>query len=605
VKRLLALSLAAAAWGLPALAADPPKILRVAFRSAETSFDPVRIDDLYSRSITAHIFEAPYHCDHLARPLRIRPLTAAALPEVADNFRRWTVRIAPGTYFANDPAFNGQRRELVAQDYVYAFKRFADPANISPVWPQVEDYQLLGLAGQRQAALAGKRPFDYDHEIEGVRALDRYTLQFRLAEPRPRFLETLASNDLFGAVAREVVERYGDAIGAHPVGTGAFRLKSWRRSSQIVLERNPQYRERYYEDDAAPGPDDKEGQALLARFKGRRLPMIDEVQVVIIEEEQPRWLSFLNGQLDALATAYGPVPPSYIGIAMPNGKLAPNLAKLGLQVARQLNPDMTVKYFNMEDPVVGGYTPDKVALRRAIGLATDVDGEIRLVRRGQAVAAQSPLIPNTSGYDPSFRSENGEYNLSKAKALLDLYGYVDRDGDGWRDLPDGAPLVLEYATQPDQIYRQLDELWKKGLDKIGVRVRFEIRQWAEQNKLSHTGRLMMWGLGSTASVADGQESLQRWYGPQSGGANLARFKLPAFDAIYDQLSVLPDGPERNALFRQAELLAVAYMPYKVVVHRMDTDMLHPWVSGYRRPLFWLDWWQMVDIDSTRLDRMSR
>ena len=105
----------------------------------------------------------------------------------------------------------------------------------------------------------------------------------------------------------------------------------------------------------------------------------------------------------------------------------------------------------MENPVVGGYTPEKVALRRAIALAVDIGSEIRNVRRNQAIAGQSPIPPGNSGYDPAFRSEMSEFNRAKAKALLDLYGYVDRDGDGWREQPDGSPLVIEYATQPDDL----------------------------------------------------------------------------------------------------------------------------------------------------------
>ena len=84
------------------------------------------------------------------------------------------------------------RRELVAQDYVYSFKRFADPANRSPVWAGLETEKYLGLNELRQAALDQKKPLDYDREIEGVRALDRYTIQFRLAEPRPAATAAIA-----------------------------------------------------------------------------------------------------------------------------------------------------------------------------------------------------------------------------------------------------------------------------------------------------------------------------------------------------------------------------------------------------------------------------
>jgi ABC-type transport system substrate-binding protein len=285
----LAAGVAVAAAGLPAAAQTTPaaqKVLRYAFRVAETSLDPAKINDLYSRTLTPHIFEAPYRYDPLARPIKVKPLTAEGEPRHSDDYRTWTVKIRPGIYFADDPAFGGKRRELVAQDYVYTMKRFADPANKSPVWSGMESEKYVGLAALRQQALDSRKPFDYDREIEGVRALDRYTLQFKVEDPRPRFAEGLAASDLFGAVAREVIEFYGDSVDAHPVGTGPFKLVQWRRSSFIAFERNPDYRERYY--DAEPAADDAQGQAWLARFKGRRLPMVDRVEISIIEEEQPR-----------------------------------------------------------------------------------------------------------------------------------------------------------------------------------------------------------------------------------------------------------------------------------------------------------------------------
>jgi len=567
-------------------------VLRVAFPVAETGFDPARIVDLYSRTVTPHIFEALYEYDPLARPVKIKPLTATALPEVSDDFRTWTIRIQPGIFFADDPAFGGKPRELVAQDYVYAIKRFADPATKSPVVAGVLEVGYTGLAALRDEALKQKKPFDYGREIEGLQALDRHTLRIRLDAPRPRLIETLATGDLFGAVAREVVEKYGDDIPAHPVGTGPFRLAQWRRSSLIVLERSPGYRERFYE--AEPAADDAEGQALVEKFRGRRLPMVDRVEVSIIEESQPRWLAFLNGQIDALN-----VPSDFVTAAMPNGRVAPNLAKKGIRGYRQIGPSGGFLYFNMDDPVVGGNTPERVALRRAIGLALDVEREIRVVRRGQGIVSQSALLPYTSGYDPAFKSENGDFDPARAQALLDLYGYIDRNGDGWRERPDGSPLLLEIATQPDQQSRQLDELRKKDLNRVGIQVKFFSGKWPEQLKASRAGKLQMWALGSSAASPDGQDSLARLYGPQSGSQNLARFRDPAFDEVYRRMQVLPDGPERDALFLQAKRIQVALMPYKYTYHPFSNDLVQPWLLGFRRPLFWQEWWHRVDVDDSR------
>ena len=195
----------------------PQKVLRYAFRVAETSFDPTQINDIYSRIVTGHIFEALYTYDHLARPVKFKPLTATALPEATDGWRTWTMKVQPGIFYADDPAFGGKPRELVAEDYVYSLKRFADPAVKSPNWPSVQELRVLGLAELRQKAIDGKRPFDYDTPIEGLQALDRYTLRFTLGRPRPRFAENLAVGHTFGAMAREVVEGYGDRIMEHPV----------------------------------------------------------------------------------------------------------------------------------------------------------------------------------------------------------------------------------------------------------------------------------------------------------------------------------------------------------------------------------------------------
>ncbi len=586
----LALALAAVA----AQADADKKVLHVAFRSAETGFDPSMISDIYSRTVTPHIFEGLYKYDHLARPSKIKPLLATAMPEVSADHKVWTVRIRPGIYFASDPAFKGVKREVVAQDFVYGFQRVADPINKSQLWGWIESLGLVGLAEARKLALDSKQPFDYDKPIDGVLALDRHTVRFTLKESRPRFIEAIAGSDLLGAQAREVVEHYGDKIAEHPVGSGPFRLKQWRRSSLIVLERNPEFRDEVY--DAEPAPDDAEGQALLARFKGRKLPMVDEVQVSIIEEAQPFWLSFLNAQIDSTSGLPGSVPAEFVSQAMPNGKIAPNLAKRGVGAARRVTSSSGLLYFNMEDPVVGGYTPDKVALRRAMILAYDIEREIRVVRRGLAIPAQSPVSPGTTGYDPRFKSENSEYDPARAKALLDLYGYVDRDGDGWRERPDGSPLVVVRSTQPEQVNREFDTLWKKSLDAVGIKTRFNVGKWAEQLKSARAGKLQVWSLQSSAASLDGQSAFMRYHGPQAGGQNLARFKLPAFDAIYDRMQTMPNGPERDALFVELKKVAAAYAPYRSTVHPISTDMWHPWVIGFRRPLFWNEWWHMVDVD---------
>jgi ABC-type transport system substrate-binding protein len=566
------------------------KTLRYAFRVAESNFDPAQITDLYSRTVVCGILEAPFEWAYLARPFQMRPSTAAAMPEISPDFKTFTIRIKPGIYFADDPAFKGQQRELVAQDYVYALKRHYDPQWKSGNLYILESAKILGLSELRKELIAARKPFDYDREVEGLKALDRYTLQIKLAEPAPRFMQYFADPSFTGAVAREVVEHYGDKIGGHPVGTGPFRLADWKRSSRIVLERSPSYREVLY--DEQPPADRADLLKVAAQLKGRRLPMIDRLEIAIIEENQPRWLSFLNKEADLLDE----LPPEFSNTVIPNNKLAPNLARQGMRMVRYSRADISHSYFAMEHPVVGGYTPDKVALRRAISLAVDLEREIRLVRRNQAIPAQSTIGPNVWGYDPTFKSEMSEYNLPRAKALLDMFGYVDRDGDGWRDLPDGKPLLLEYATQPDQQSRQLIEQWKRNMDSLQIRIEFKTAKWPENLKASRAGKLMMWGVGWLAGQPDADTFLAMGYGPNKGQSNHSRFDLPELNRLYEQQRSLPDGPERKALIERARNLLVAYLPYKVHVHRFFTDLTHPWVSGYERNIFVREQWKYVDVD---------
>lgn len=578
------------AIGIGRAAADAgERVLRYALPATETGFDPQKISDVYSIAITAHIFESLYDFDHLARPYKVVPLLAEGMPEVADGDRTFTVRIKRGVHFQADAAFGGQPRELTADDFIYTWKRLYDPATQAASQSSFEELGVIGLRELRDEALKTQQPFAYDKAVDGLTALDRYTLRIRLREPRPRFVFALTSPGTWGVMAREVVERYGDKIIEHPVGTGPFVLKEWRRSSQMVLVRNPGYRERTYE--AQPNPDDDAGQALLARFKGRRLPMVDRVEVSVIEESQPRWLAFLNAEQDVLER----VPNDFVAQAVPGGELAPHLAKRGIQKYRVPASDVTLTVFNMEHAGIGGLGETQVALRRAIGLALDIPREIKLARRGQAIPAQSLNTPGTFGYEAGRRTEAGRHDPARAKALLELYGYKDRDGDGWRERPDGSPLVLEVLSQSDQASRQLDEIFKKSLDAVGIRVELKIGQWSEQLKATRAGRFMVWRVGSTSASPDGQGALEWGYSRSIGKGNLARFSLPAFDALYDRMQVLPDGPERLALFREANKLLLAYAPYRFHVHRVITDLAHPWVIGYRRPTFWATWWTYVDV----------
>ena len=566
--------------------AAEPKVLRYAFEVAETSFDPHRISDVYSNIVNQAMFEAPLTYDYLARPLKMRPQTLAAMPELSADGTTYTLKVKPGIYFADDPAFKGQKRELVAADYIYSFKRLLDPKVRASQISEVEPY----IVGAEEAAVRARKlnHFDYDAPIEGLKVLDRYTFQIKLRAPLGIFMFQFTDCRIACALAREVVEHYGEDIGSHPVGTGPYRLGFWKRSSKMVFEKNPNYREQYFDAEAT----DERGREILAQMKGRRIPQVDRIEVSIIEETQPRWLSFLNGEMDLIFL----VPEEFAHKGFPGNKVAANLARRGIRMEQLPALDLTYNFFNMTDPTVGGYEPEKVALRRAIALSYKTTDEINIIRKGQAVAAEAPWSPGVAGYDPNFHTTAGEYDVPKAKALLDMFGYVDRDGDGWREMPDGSPLVINFSSTPTARDAQFDELWKRSLDDIGIRMNVVKGKWPDILKAARMGKIQFWQLGGSASIPDADTWLASLYGPNPDG-NMARFRLPAYDRIYEKARSLQDSPERTKLYQELARLVIAYAPWKVNTNRIRTDMWYPQVKGYRRsPILTYNFWKYIDVE---------
>ena len=570
-------------------AADMGKVLRVSFPIAETGFDPQAAGDAYSNYVNRHIFDALYTYDYLARPYKLVPNTAVALPDISADGKTWTIRIKPGIYFADDPAFKGKKRELTAADYAFAWKRVLDPKMRSNAF-QIFDGKFAGADALVEAAKkTGK--FDYDAPLEGLQAIDRYTLRLKLNYPSYELLTDLTT-PATAAVAREVVAAYGDAsswVMANPVGTGPYRLAQWRRGQKIVLEANPSYREVFYPDSTDPAD-----RAILAKMRGRKLPLIGRVEISVIDESNPRLLAFEGRELDYLE-----VPIDLIwNVLDPGNKLKPRFAQAGVTMGRGTQPALNYTYFNMEDPVVGGYTNDKIALRRAVAMAYNTEEEIRIVRQGQGEPATQPIPPPVTGHNPKF-SGFIKYDPAGAKALLDKFGYVDRDGDGWRDLPDGRPLVLNIASPPSALQRQYDELWKKSMDAVGLRIYFVKQKWPDLLKMARLGQLQMWTLGNISITPEGFQFLGLLYGPHSGFSNLSRFNLPEFNRLYDQARQLPDTPERTQLFHQMSKLVAAYAPWRLDAFRYETVIVQPWVLGYKYNVYHQHPWPYLDIDLNR------
>src|SRR5213594_863948 len=573
-------------------AADPGKTLRVTFQVAETGFDPTRTSDYYSGMVMEAIFDRLLTYDYLSRPAKLVPLAAESLPQITDNGRTYTFKIKKGIYFTPDPAFKGKGRELTAEDYAYSIKRFFDPRNRSP-YAFLFEGKIVGLDELGARARKTGR-FDYEAKVPGLEVPDRYTLRIHLKEIDYGLSHILAFA-LSGAVAREVIEFYAEDTNAHPVGSGPYRLKQYARSSKIVLEANPGYREKIWDFQPSDDPLDRE---IAAQMKGKRLPAIGNVEISIMEETQSRWLAFEKGETD-LEYQLWDVASTFMTA---DGKLRPAFVKRGIKLNRTVEPEITYTYFNMQEKIgdqpnpVGGYSLERIALRRAIAMAYKIGDRIRILRKGQAIKAEYPIPPGIAGHDPSYKSSI-QYDPRTANALLDRFGYK-KGVDGYRRMPDGKPLVVRYSSDQSQVARQGDELMKRSLDSIAIRMEIHKDPFPELIKLERRCRIMMRNVAWIADYADGDNFMQLLYGPNTQQNNNACYQSPEFDKLYEKSRTLPDGPERNKLYRAMARRMEADTVWIMNDSRYRNMLMQPRVMGFKKHPALHQEWMYIDLDSS-------
>jgi peptide/nickel transport system substrate-binding protein len=572
------LAVIALAMSCAASAADPNKVLRVASFDIET-FDPQQFNDDPSFQVFTSIFEGLYEYDYLASPPRLAPVTASGPPVITDDGKTWTIRVTPGIYFTDDPAFGGKRRELVAEDYVYSLKRWIDP-NLRRGGAAVTSDIVVGAREVVDAASKPGAKFDYDRPIEGLRATERYTLQLRLTEPNFPIIE---DNLVRGAVAREVVEAANGDIRARPVGTGPYRLREWRQGSKVILEANPGYRPIHF-----PESGDPARAALVRSMKGRTLPQVGVVDISLIEEDSVRLLEFEKGGLDYIIVRGEPATRLLV-----NDKLKPELAAKGVTRHTFVEPVLFSIYFNMEDHTIGGMDREHIALRRAIALAIDTETLVKVVYAGQGIPANQIVPPTMTGHDPTV-PKKPLFDRAAAKRLLDRVGFDKFDAEGFRKSVDGKPLILTFTIRSGAISRETQTLLKRDMDAVKLRMEFHVTPFQDAVKEMVAGKYQMAFVGQ-GGVPSGYAVLIPLWGKAQPSINLSRFKLAEFDAAFGAFLRSGEPATQIASARKMTELAQAYMPMLPAVFRIETNYVQPWLLGFSPPIF-KQYYKFLDID---------
>ena len=540
---------------------ETEKTLKLVTTAKVKGMDPIHSNDAASMREISKIYEGLLEYHYLVRPYILVPNLARAMPVVSADGVTYTFKIKKGIFFHGSPAFpDGRGRELTARDFVYSIKRLADPKLQGRGW-WLLDEKIRGLNRWRDKYSELPRT-DYSEEVEGLKALDRYTLQFKLAKPFPQFLYALAMPFTF-VVPREVVEHYGKEFLNHPVGTGPFLLSVFRQqANKIVYGKNPHYRAKTFPCESSPPY-----KHIARAYCGKSLPLVEKIVVNIMVEPQPRWLNFLKGKIDYIG-----VPKDNFANTIPDAKnLSPQYAEKGIELVVAPSLDVTYIAFNHDLKLF-----QNDLLRKAMSLAYDVHTFNKLFNNSTGLPAQSLLPPGIGAgylknYKNPYQGEGGPENLKRARELLARAGYPDGKG-----LPE-----ITYDCPNSSTARQEGEYFQKQMEQLGITVKVIQNTWPQLQKKIYARQIMTVGIGWQADYPDAENFLQLLYGSnRPPGSNASGYNNPEFNKLFKKAAIMPDSPTRTALYQKLNKMAAEALPWIFRVHRQDYTLKHKWLKNY-------------------------
>ena len=473
--------------------------------------------DVESAREVSHVYEGLLEYAYLERPYRPIPRLAEAMPVISADGLTYTFKIKPGVHFIDDPCFSGGNgREVVAADFVYSFKRVLDP-HLESQGDWIFAGHVLGADEWVKKIGATTGPVDYSTPLPGFQATDKYTLQIRLTKPYPQLLYVLTMCYAF-VLPHEAVEFYNEQFRRHPVGTGPFRLKSWRPNYRIEFERNPTFSGQTYPDTGEPG----DRAAGLLDDAGKPLPFVDRIVEYDIREFYTVWQMFLGGRIISSG-----LNKDYFEKAIsPDLSLSPQLQQRGIRLYK--TPELATYYigFNMLDSVIGASSDPATnerhkKLRQAFATAIDVRTFVAVIFNNRYTPANMLIPPGVAGH--SDKPYPYEYNLERAKRLLAEAGYPDGHDEHGNALR--LTMILPGSGSTDA--RQEADFYEEALRAIGVDLNVQQLSFAEYIRREHDGETQVFWAGWVIDYPDAQNFLQLFYGPNKcPGINACNYQNP-------------------------------------------------------------------------------
>lgn len=543
-----------------------PMTINTALVSKVGGLDPGNISNVNDAAVAAQFYECLFQYHYLKRPYELIPLLAAEMPEVSQDGLTYTIKIKHDVRFFDDECFEGGKgRTLKASDFIYSWKRLANVKYMCKNW-WIFEGRIVGLDDFREYTKTCGAMDDVDlyRDVEGLQATDDYTIVIKLTQPWPQIIYALAHQPT-AAVCPEAVEYYKKDIVNHPVGTGPFILEKWHRSSYISMVRNPQYHPEFYPSEASP----EFVEAGLLKDAGARLPIADRIVMMVMEEDQPRWLQFLRGKLDAMS-----IPKDNYGqVIDPSRNLTDDMVARNIELKIYENPGTFWIGFNMEDPLLGQNKP----LRKAISYSIDRQKYIDLFWNGRDKPAYGFIPPMMEAYDPDVKNYGIGYDPEKSRQLVEEA----------KKLAGGKiPEIVFTIGSTDTLSRQMGQFFKRCFETVGLDIKMEYVDWPTFLQKVKTKSVQMFTLGWIADYPDTENFLQVFYGPsESPGPNNFNYHNAEFDELFLKATVLPPSPERTKLYRQAERIVLDDCPAAFTNHRVAYVLHHDWIENYAPHVF--------------------
>ncbi len=521
------------------------KVYKHSMDGAPTTFDPVRAATVYSNFIVLNVFDTLYSYKYLKRPYEMKPNVATAMPEVSADGLTYTVHMKHGIEFQDSEIFpNNKGREVHASDFVYSIKRHFDKKFKSQgSWLFAN--RIVGLDDWK------KQGSDYSQTIEGLQALDDYTIQIKLIKPYPQLIYTLAMG--FSAIVpHEAVEFYTDEFGSHPVGSGPFSLQSFNQEKAILLK-NPKFRQEPL-DLAFEGYDEAtHGFTGVKVLDGKSPPFVDVVEVNFIKESSSRWNSFTKGNEVQYTTVPNEKSSSVVMSKKPL-RLFPKILD-NYHHSFMVESGFVYSGFDMTNPdfgITGDAKHDAKtrALRCAIRKSFNWDQRNRAFYFNLGTVFPGVITPSVMEFDEKADKSSITRDVEGAKKLLADAGWT----------PENLPTLV-YHTSGSIKNRMFFEQFRGFLGAIDYprnKIKFKpYSSFGTFNQALKNGKTPYFSLAWGLDYPDAENTLQLFYGPnKSPGSNNFNYQNPEFDALFEKAKILQPSPERTKLYQKLNQMVI-------------------------------------------------